>query len=146
MAEHSSSIDIAAPPGAVFDHLVTPDGLTAWMGTWAELDPRVGGLFAVDIAGYPVRGEYLVVDRPRAVAWSWGYAGSDDLPAGCSRVDIVLTATPGGTRVELTHSNLPDPAVHGHADGWANFLPRLAVATTGGTPGPDAWRPVPDRT
>lgn len=146
MADHSSSIDIDAPPDVVFDHLVTPDGLTAWIGTWADLDPRVGGRFAVDIAGHPVRGEYLVVDRPRAVAWSWGYAGSDELPPGCSRVDIRLVPIAAGTRVVLTHAHLPDPAVPGHADGWSNFLPRLSRAAAGIDPGHDLWRPVPDRT
>ncbi len=68
MAEHESSIEIAADPETVFDYLVTEDGMTAWMGRSAHLEPHVGGAFAVEIAGYGVRGEYLVVDRPRRVA------------------------------------------------------------------------------
>ena len=144
MAEFRDHIEIAAPPETVYEHLVTEDGLTAWMGHRAELDPRVGGRFAVDIAGHPVRGEFLHLEPPHRVVVSWGFAGSEDLPAGTSRVEFRLTETASGTRVDLCHSDLPDPEVRGHADGWANFLPRLAIAGAGGDPGPDQWHPLPD--
>lgn len=145
MAEYATSIDIDAPPQVVYDYLVTEAGMTAWMGEHARLEPRVGGTFAVDIAGHPVRGEYLVVDPPRRVVVSWGFAGSDDLPPGASRVSFTLKPTAKGTRVDLVHSALPEPQVAGHADGWAHFVPRLAVRAAGGDPGPDTWIPVPDR-
>ncbi|MFT4231593.1 MAG: SRPBCC domain-containing protein [Leucobacter sp.] len=142
MAEFRDSIDIAAPPETVFEYLTTNDGMTAWMGQYADLDPRPGGGFAVDIAGHPVRGEYLHVDFPSRVVVSWGFAGSDDLPAGASTVEFRLTATDAGTRVDLRHSDLPDAEVRGHAYGWAHFLPRLAAAGAGGDAGPDDWRPL----
>ncbi|MGO1509430.1 MAG: SRPBCC family protein [Actinomycetaceae bacterium] len=141
MAEHRSSVEIAAGPDAVFDHLVTADGMTAWMGTHAELDARVGGRFAVDVAGHPVRGTFLVVDRPRRVVVTWGFAGSADLPPGTSRVSFTLTPTRSGTRVDLVHGDLPDLDVPGHAAGWAHFTERLARAAAGTDPGPDRWRP-----
>lgn len=144
MAEFRDHIEIEAPPEAVYEHLVTEDGLTAWMGHRAELDPTPGGRFAVDIAGHPVRGEFLHLEPPHRVVVSWGFAGSEDLPAGASRVEFRLTATASGTRVDLCHSDLPDPEVRGHTDGWANFLPRLAIAGAGGDPGPDQWHPLPD--
>ncbi|MDO5053329.1 MAG: SRPBCC domain-containing protein, partial [Pseudoclavibacter sp.] len=75
--------------------------MTAWMGHSARLEPRVGGRFAVDVAGHPVRGEYLLVDPPRRIVVSWGFAGSEDLPAGSSTVEFRLSAIPGGTRVAL---------------------------------------------
>jgi uncharacterized protein YndB with AHSA1/START domain len=65
MAEHRTSIDIEATPELVFEFLVTGEGMTSWMGQWASLDPVPGGLFTVDIAGYPVRGMFLEVDPPR---------------------------------------------------------------------------------
>ena len=103
MAEFHDSIEIAAPPQVVFDYLTTNEGMTAWMGQYADLDPTPGGRFAVDIAGYPVRGEYLVVEPPRRVVVSWGFPGSQDLPAGASTVEFVLTAVAAGTRVDLHH-------------------------------------------
>lgn len=144
MAEFRDSIDIGAPPETVFEYLITNGGMTAWMGQYADLDPTPGGKFAVDIAGHPVRGEYLHVDPPSRVVMSWGFAGSEDLPAGASKVEFRLTPIGGGTRVDLRHSDLPDTEVRGHADGWANFLPRLAVVGAGGDAGPDGWEPLPD--
>ena len=141
MAEFQSSIEIAATPETVFDYLTTDAGMTAWMGQWADLDPQPGGVFAVDIAGHPVRGAYVRVERPIRVVVSWGFAGSTDLPAGASTVEFRLTAVDAGTRVDLTHSNLPDPELPGHADGWGHFLPRLSTAVAVGDAGPDHWQP-----
>lgn len=144
MAEFRDSIDIAASPETVFDYLVTAEGMTAWMGQYAELDPTPGGRFAVDIAGHAIRGEYLHVEHPRRVVVSWGVAGSETLPAGSSRVEFTLTPTGTGTRVDLTHSDLPDTEVRGHAYGWAHFLPRLAAAGADDDLGADDWRPLDD--
>lgn len=146
MAEYATSIEIDAPPAYVFGYLVTEAGMTAWMGQHATLDPRPGGGFAVDIAGYPIRGRYLDVERPRRVVISWGVAGSPDLPPGASTVTFTLTPTPYGTRVDLVHSGLPDPLLDGHADGWTHFLSRLRVVALGGDSGEDDWVPIEART
>ncbi len=145
MAEYATSIDIDATPAEVFDFLVTEAGMTAWMGQHARLDPRPGGAFAVDIAGHAVRGRYVDVERPRRVVVSWGVAGSADLPPGASRVEVTLTPTARGTRVELVHSGLPDPGLDGHADGWTHFLSRLRAVAAGGDAGRDDWVPIEDR-
>lgn len=142
MADYTTSIDIDATPSVVFEYLTTDAGMTAWMGQYARLDPRPGGLFSVDIAGYAVRGEYLHVEPPTRVVVSWGIVGTPDLPVGSSTVEFRLSAIEHGTRVELTHSNLPDTAVAGHQYGWEHFLPRLSVAASGGNAGVDDWRPL----
>ncbi|HWD60880.1 MAG TPA: SRPBCC domain-containing protein [Humibacter sp.] len=146
MPDFRTSIDIDAAPDVVFDYLVTPRGMTAWMGEYAVLDARQGGRFDVDIAGSPIRGEYLEVERPRRVVVSWGVLGSDDLPPGASRVTFELLEVAGGTRVELTHSGLPDARLAGHRYGWAHFLPRLRAAGSGHPLGQDDWRPLPSST
>lgn len=147
MAEHTSSIEIDAGPDEVFDFLVTEEGMIAWMGEYAELDPTVGGEFAVDIAGYAVRGQYLEVDRPHRVVFSWGMMGNPALPPGASKVAFTLTPTSrGGTRVDLLHSDLPPTEVPGHVDGWMHFLSRLSIVARGEDPGVDTWLPLPIRT
>lgn len=143
MAEYATSIEIEASPEEVFQYLVTPDGMTAWMGQRANLDPIPDGAFSVDIAGSPIRGRYLEVDRPHRVVVSWGVAGSADFPPGASVVSFTLTPTAHGTRVDLLHSALPDIVVAGHADGWVHFLPRLLIVAEGGVAGDDGWAPVP---
>lgn len=146
MAEYATSIEIDAAPGDVFDFLVTEAGMKAWMGRHAELDPRAGGVFAVDIAGYAIRGRYLDVERPRLVVIAWGVAGSPDLPPGASRVEFKLTPIARGTRVDLVHSGLPEARLEGHADGWTHFLSRLRVVAPGGDAGDDDWAPIEART
>ena len=42
MAEFQDSIEIEAPPQAVFEYLTTNEGMTAWMGQYADLDPTPG--------------------------------------------------------------------------------------------------------
>ncbi|MBZ2195316.1 SRPBCC family protein [Occultella gossypii] len=142
MAEYTTSIEIDAPQSAVFEYLTTAEGMTAWMGQHASLDPRPGGGFAVDIAGYAIRGEFLTVEPPERVVVSWGAAGSPDFPAGSSLVEFRLARTTTGTLVEVTHSGLPEAQVEGHADGWVHFLARLRTAAGGGVPGTDTWHPI----
>jgi len=139
MADFSTSIDIGAPPEAVFARLVTAEGMVSWMGQHAELEPVPGGGFAVDIGGTLIRGRYLEVDPPHRVVVSWGMAGSDDLPPGSSRVEFTLTGIPGGTLLRLVHTGLPDTRARGHAAGWAHYLARLRMAAAGTDPGPDSW-------
>ena len=145
MAEYETSIEIQATPEQVFDFLVTEEGMTAWMGEHATLEPHVGGRFEVNIAGSPIRGHYLEVDRPHRVVVSWGIAGSEDFPVGASRVSFVLTRTPDGTSVELVHSDLPALLVAGHVDGWIHFLSRLAAVSVGTVLQADDWIPLPQR-
>jgi uncharacterized protein YndB with AHSA1/START domain len=143
MSEHRTSIDIEAPPDLVFEYLVTDAGMTSWMGQWASLDPVPGGEFAVDIAGYPVRGMFLEVDRPRRVTVSWGFAGNESLPPGASTVSFELTPISAGTRVDVVHTDLPADDVPGHIKGWTHFLPRLARTAIGEQLAPDTWSPRP---
>jgi len=126
--EVATSIDIEAPPEVVFAHLVTREGMLAWMGQHAELDATPGGTFAIDIDGNLIRGEYLEVDPPHVVVITWGVLGSDLLPAGSSRVEFRLTPIALGTRLDLTHTGLPTVERPKHAAGWAECLARLAQA------------------
>lgn len=141
MAEHRSSVHIAASPERVFRYLVTDAGITAWMGEWARVEPVPGGEFSVNIAGYGARGVYLEVDPPNKVTVSWGFEGSDALPPGSSTVSFELSPAGGGTLLEVVHTDLPESEVAGHVDGWEHFLPRLAVAATGQRPPRDTWAP-----
>ncbi len=144
MAEFRDFIEIEAPPQVVFEYLTTNEGMTAWMGQYADLDPTPGGRFAVDIAGYPVRGEYLMVEPFKRVVVSWGFAGNDELPAGASRVEFLLTPITGGTRVDLRHIDLPEPEVRGARARLGSFHAPPRGVGAGGDAGPDHWQPLTD--
>jgi uncharacterized protein YndB with AHSA1/START domain len=131
-----AQIRIDAPPERVWEFFTRPEAIVRWMGEHAVLAPWPGGEFTVNIKGSPVRGQYLELEPPHRLVVSWGYAGSQDLPPGASTLEVRLVRDGSGTRVQLEHRDLPDPEVPGHAEGWAHYLARLAVAGTGG-PGPD---------
>ena len=136
---YTTSIRIDAPPADVFPYLTDAALMVRWMGDWAELEPTAGGKLVLDINGVPVRGEYLVVEPPHRVVFTWGAAGSDALPPGSSTVEILLHADGDGTRLDLAHRDLPPDQVPQHGIGWGHFLERLGVAAAGGDPGPDPW-------
>ena len=131
-------IDIEAPPAAVFAHLVEPDLILRWIGLDGELDVRPGGAFHIGVTPDDrARGAFVEIVPDERVEFTWGWDGSDEVPPGSSTVRIELEATTGGTHVRLTHSDLPTPAAESHGEGWRWYLPRLAVAATGGDPGPE---------
>jgi uncharacterized protein YndB with AHSA1/START domain len=135
----TTSVRIEAPPDEVFPYLTDATLMVRWMGDWADLAAEAGGVFAVDIAGVPIRGEYVVVEAPKRVVFTWGAPGNDTLPAGSTTVEIVLHPDGDGTLVELAHRDLPPEELPKHRVGWDHFLPRLAIAAAGSNPGPDPW-------
>lgn len=133
-------VRIEAPPEVVFDFFTDPDKMLMWKGVSAELDPRPGGVFRVEVTpGWIAVGEYTEVDRPHVVAFSWGWEGGPIAP-GASLVRVTLEADGEATVLTLRHSGLPDEEMRAsHSEGWEHFLARLAVAAPGGDPGPDPW-------
>jgi uncharacterized protein YndB with AHSA1/START domain len=118
-------LHIDAPPDVVFDCFCDADALITWMGEAAIVEPWPGGAFAVDIDGMAVRGEFEVVQRPSRLVFTWGFAEGELLP-GASTVEVKLVEHRGGTRLTLTHRDLPDNEVSKHRRGWGRFLPVLA--------------------
>jgi len=131
----ATMLRIAASPDVVFPYLIDPALLVRWMGDWAELEPTPGGTFRVDVNGAPIRGRYVVVDPPHRLAFTWGAAGSEVLPAGSTTVEITLRADGEETVLELVHRDLPPEELPKHGAGWAYYLDRLATAAAqGGAP------------
>lgn len=121
----TATVRIDAPPAAVFPYLIDPPLLVQWIGQWADLDPVPGGTFALDLDTTPVRGEFVEVEPPRRVVFTWGVPGRDRLPPGSTTVEIILTADGAGTLVELFHRDLPAEELEGHLGGWTTMLGHL---------------------
>ncbi len=130
---------IDADAATVFAFFTDPQRLIRWMGVSAELDPRPGGIFLVDVnSGWVARGEFKEVVPVTRLAYTWGWDGSNENVApGSSLIEIDLLPKNGSTLVCFSHSGLPAPAVPGHSEGWTHYLGRLAIAAAGGDPGPD---------
>jgi uncharacterized protein YndB with AHSA1/START domain len=122
-------IHIDAPPDVVYAYLTEADKHEAWMGTRATLDPRPGGVYrCVMNETTTVVGEYVTVDRPREVTFTWGFDGHESIPPGSSTVRITLRPDGSGTSLTLVHTGLPHPALAPHDHGWAGYLRQLVDA------------------
>ena len=133
-------VRIAARPETVFAFFTDPERMTRWKGRTAVLEARPGGIYRVDINGRDVAvGEYVELDPPRRVVFTWGWEGSDKVPPGSSTVEVTLTPDGEDTILRLVHRDLPAGEGTSHQEGWNHFLPRLGEAAAGGDPGPDPW-------
>jgi len=121
---------IAASPEIVFAYLTDSQRFVRWMGVGAELDPRPGGRYRIDVDGvHIVSGEYQVVDPPRRLVMSWGWEGHPTVPPGSTTVEITLTPEQGATILRLRHLGLPDEGERRlHTDGWTQYMSQLAAA------------------
>jgi uncharacterized protein YndB with AHSA1/START domain len=129
VSELTKEIWIDAPPEQVYPYIVQPELATQWMGDESWNDPRPGGVFRLNIRGHVTSGEFVELDPPRRVFYTWGWEGDSQIhPPGSTRVEFELEPENGGTRVRLRHSGLTDEGVEMHGQGWDQFLPELARA------------------
>lgn len=119
----------------VFAAWTDPDGIREWMcprdvlAAEAHLDPRVGGSYRIvmrDRAGaYEHTGEYLVVEPPRRLVFTWIAKSTGDQP---TLVTVELSPHERGCELVLTHEDLPDPKVlERYRGGWGQIAERLAA-------------------
>jgi uncharacterized protein YndB with AHSA1/START domain len=120
----------------VFDAWIDPGSLAVWMCPGSvqravvDLDARVGGRFRVVMRGadgdYEHTGEYLVLDRPRTLVFTWVSSATE---GRTTTVSVELRSSgPGQTELTLTHEGLPDDqAADRHRSGWGDILAKLAT-------------------
>jgi len=144
MAELVCEILIDASPETIWPFLTEPGKHVEWDGTVAEIDPRPGGAYRVLVAGlFQSAGEYVEVVEKEKVVFTFGWEqDGHGIPPGSTTVEITLHPRGDQTLVRLVHRGLPDDALDQHRQGWDHYLGRLAVAATGGEPGPDV--PIPE--
>jgi uncharacterized protein YndB with AHSA1/START domain len=140
LVEHE--VRVAASPDTVFEYFTDPAKMVEWMGTEATLDPRPGGVCRINPSGQATMlGEFIEVDRPRRVVFTWGWETALlKTPPQSTLVEVSLTRDGEDTVVRLAHRRLKPEAVALHRAGWQHYLRRLALAASGGDPGRDPWR------
>ena len=142
-------VRIAAGRERVWQFLVDPERAARWMGVAAHFDLRPGGRYEVEVLpGLVAAGTFIEIDAPRRLVhtWGWELGVEGPVPPGSTMVVIDLLAESGGTRMRLSHRDLPSIATAGsHSRGWAHYLPRLAEIAAGGKPAPDPWVADPAR-
>lgn len=133
-----SELEIEAPPAIVFAALTDPKQLQQWWGDektyradhWT-VDARKGGKWRSEgksVTGQPffVEGEYLEIDPPKVLAYTWKPSWIEVSP---TVVRFVLTARGNGTHLVVTHSGFSgnNTARDNHAQGWPGVLNWLRV-------------------
>ena len=118
------------PPDRVFDAWPDPATLAKFMlpapgmaAPKVTTDPRVGGRFLIVMqtpdADLPHEGEYLVIDRPNRLQFTWisAYTQED------STVTLEFTPSGAGTDIRLTHVRFPSTESRdNHQGGWGAIL------------------------
>jgi uncharacterized protein YndB with AHSA1/START domain len=126
---------IAAAPEGVFDLYANEDAAKSWLGLVLTFERSEGGRYCLDLdLGGIQEGEVVTLQRPSCIEHTVAAPGAES----GSRIHLAFEAEGGGTRVTLVHSGLSDPCAAALASRtWDHHLARLAVAATGGNPGPD---------
>jgi uncharacterized protein YndB with AHSA1/START domain len=120
---------LAVPADRVWRALTDPAALAAWFwperfATTVEVDLRVGGRYRIDGpgVGLAVAGEYVTVDPPRRLVFTWRWDGEPDE----TLVTFELTPGEAGTELVVVHERFTDDAQRDdHVKGWSDCLDRL---------------------
>ena len=102
-------LQIAAPPEVVFAYFTDPGRMVEWMVVGALLDPRPGGALRIDANGRDVVvGEYLELEPPRRLVFTWGFDGDGRATGAgsCSRGASTATSArrPAAPRASRSYS------------------------------------------
>ena len=128
---------LPASPDVVYDEWLDPVALADWMCPRparcrnVESEPRLGGRLRIDIEDdgeeFRVSGEYLVLDRPTRLSFSWSCSTWPD-PSLKSVVNVLLEPRENAqTLMTIEHTLLPPGLVDQHERGWAAIAQQLAV-------------------
>ena len=132
---------MAVPRERVFEAWLDSESLAHWMrpGDFTHatvtVDPRVGGGFRIVMEGrtdggdYEHRGEYLTIEPPSLLSFTWISTATDHKP---TVVTIEFHEQGTGTELILTHRRLAPKAVEAHREGWTDVMRLLDEALTRG--------------
>jgi uncharacterized protein YndB with AHSA1/START domain len=123
-----------ASPEQVFDAWLDPKVAGRWLFTsptsqahTTELDARVGGAWVItdrrDGVDYRALGEYLEIDRPRRLVFSFGMP---QFAEGFARVTVEIAADGTGALMTLTQEEVPAGAEAGLEEGWGAMFEAMA--------------------
>jgi uncharacterized protein YndB with AHSA1/START domain len=130
----------AAPPQKVFDAFLDVTIARRFLFATAtgemieaEIAPRVGGRFAFterrpDMGDVRHVGEYLEIDRPRRLVFSFGVPQFDP---GMTRVTVEIAARADGCELILTNAGVPAAYGDSNHEGWSRILAGLLAAYDG---------------
>lgn len=109
---------IPATPAEVYQAWLSTKGHTAMTGSAAKVDGQIGGKFTA-WDGY-IFGSTLALEPDQRIAQAWRTSEFPD-EAPDSLVEITLKETKSGTKITLTHSQIPAGQEDSYRQGWEDF-------------------------
>jgi uncharacterized protein YndB with AHSA1/START domain len=118
MPEVARSIEIPAPPSAVWPWLSTPEGLRRWLSPEVEIDLRIGGAYRMlgEDGSTWITGTVLDLVPEGRLVLSWLEEEAGWIHPG--RLVVTLQPVAAGTRVELVHDGFAGIG----KPGWAGTM------------------------
>ena len=108
------SATLHAAPHAVYEALMDSRQHARFTGSPARMSRKVGG--AISAFGDYISGTNLELVPDKKIVQAWH---ASEWPAGhLSRVTYRLTPVKGGTRLDFTHSGVPDQFFDDIKQGW----------------------------
>src|SRR5205085_2760944 len=90
-----------------------------WWGAGSSIESRPGGkIHIVHPGGIESAGAVLEIAPPKRLVFTYGFVSGKPIPAGASRVTIVLEPDRAGTRLTLTQELADAAARDEHIQGW----------------------------
>ncbi len=102
----------------IFNAWLSTEGHAAMTGSPAKVEPRVGGTFSA-WDDY-IFGKTLELKPYARIVQAWRTTEFPEESAD-SRVELLLEAVEGGTKITLIHSEIPESQADGYKQGWEDF-------------------------
>ena len=93
--------------------------------------PLVGETFHFDFDGTTIAGCFIEVDAPHRMLLRWDRQGTDTATSAPTFIEITLTPTNAGTKVEVEFSGLSTEDAAFYPQLWGRHLDRIAAALSG---------------
>jgi activator of HSP90 ATPase len=106
---------ITAKPGEIYEAWLSSAGHTAMTGSPAKVDGKVGGQFSA-WDGY-IFGKTLELTLNQRIVQAWRTTEFPD-EAADSHLEVLLEEVVDGTRITLTHRDMPEDQVDSYRQGW----------------------------
>jgi activator of HSP90 ATPase len=109
---------IPATPDQVYDAFIDAKKHSAFTGSKATCDPKVGGKFTA-WDGY-ISGKNLELEKGKKIVQEWS---TTDWPESSppSRLELTFQKTKSGTEISMIHSNVPAQQADELSEGWVEF-------------------------
>ena len=119
MSERIEVTDIVpAKPKVIYDAWLDGEKHTAFTGSKALIDGRVGGKFTAH-DGY-ISGTTISVEPFGRIVQTWR---TTEFPTDApdSEIEVILEESPQGTKITIVHTDIPDGQGESYRQGWIDY-------------------------